>query len=250
MKTKSVLVAAALALGMLSATATAAAHPDRSSDLDKARKATSAYRHLPAAQADGYALLTDAQGVACIDNPGVGGMGVHYVKGDLVGDASVDAARPEALVYEPRRRGKLRLAALEYVVFQDKWDSVHDRPPKLFGREFALVPAPNRYGLPAFYALHVWLWKHNPRGLFEDWNPRVSCRPRSSPGEEDHSRGGRQERFLYAATIAQSATDPDFVAVIGADPQGGISGRSSTASKCRTWATSSTTSATRPIRSG
>lgn len=28
-----------------------------------------------------------------------------------------------------------------------------------------------------------------------------------------------QERFLYVATIAQSATDPDFVAVIGADPR-------------------------------
>lgn len=33
------------------------------------------------------------------------------------------------------------------------------------------------------------------------------------------SRGKRQERFLYVATIAQSATDPDFVAVIGADPR-------------------------------
>jgi len=34
-----------------------------------------------------------------------------------------------------------------------------------------------------------------------------------------HARGKRQERFLYVATIAQSATDPDFVAVIGADPR-------------------------------
>jgi hypothetical protein len=29
--------------------------------------------------------------------------------------------------------------------------------------------------LPAFYELHVWLFKHNPRGLFDDWNPRVTC---------------------------------------------------------------------------
>ncbi len=35
----------------------------------------------------------------------------------------------------------------------------------------------------------------------------------------DGSRGKRQERFLYVATIAQSSTDPDFVAVIGADPR-------------------------------
>ena len=31
--------------------------------------------------------------------------------------------------------------------------------------------------------------------------------------------GKRHERYLYVATIAQSATDPDFVAVIGADPR-------------------------------
>jgi hypothetical protein len=219
-KAKSMLVVGALVVAVLSATSTstATAHHDRWSDLAKARKATAGYRHLDAARADGYALLTDAQGVACIDNPGVGGMGVHYVKNDLVGDANLDAARPEALVYEPRRRGKLRLAALEYVVFQEQWDAEHESPPVLFGREFALVPAPNRFGLPAFYELHVWLWKHNPRGLFDDWNPRVSCPPGSGQDEEHDSRG-LQERFLYAATIAQSPTDPDFVAVIGADPR-------------------------------
>jgi methanethiol oxidase len=40
-----------------------------------------------------------------------------------------------------------------------------------------------------------------------------------SDKQNTHSRGKRQERFLYVATIAQSATDPDFVAVIGADPR-------------------------------
>jgi selenium-binding protein 1 len=40
-----------------------------------------------------------------------------------------------------------------------------------------------------------------------------------SQADRNHKRGKRQERFLYVATIAQSATDPDFVAVIGADPR-------------------------------
>jgi methanethiol oxidase len=216
MKTRFTLLAAALAVAV---TPAAAAQSDRSSDLRKARNATAGYRHLAAAQADGYGLLTDAQGVACIDNPGVGGMGVHYVKESLARDATVDPRTPEALVYEPRRRGRMRLVALEYVVFQEQWDAEHDSPPELFGRELMLVPAPNRYGLPAFYELHVWLWKHNPRGLFDDWNPRVSCGPQSSQDEEGHAGDGRQERFLYAATIAQGPTDPDFVAVIGADPR-------------------------------
>jgi selenium-binding protein 1 len=35
-----------------------------------------------------------------------------------------------------------------------------------------------------------------------------------------HDGGGNaQERYLYVTTIAQSATDPDFIAVIGADPR-------------------------------
>ena len=37
------------------------------------------------------------------------------------------------------------------------------------------MPAGNRYNLPDFYELHAWIWKHNPSGMFEDWNPTVSC---------------------------------------------------------------------------
>lgn len=175
MKKKHAL-AAAVALALLPTAATAVAHPDRPSDLRKAREASAPYHHLETAKAAGYRLLTDAQGVACIDNPGVGTMGIHYAKKKLVGDGVVDAGEPEALVYEPRRSGRLRLVAVEYVVFQDTWDAAHASPPELFGREFELIPAGNRYGLPAFYALHAWLWKFNPHGMFDDWNPRVSCR--------------------------------------------------------------------------
>lgn len=56
----------------------------------------------------------------------------------------------------------------------------------------------------------------------------------------------QHERFLYVATIAQSASDPDFVAVLGADPEHPDTVRSSTASTCPTWATSFTTSGTPP----
>ena len=167
------LAAAALAAAALvTAAAPASAHW---SDLGAAYAGSARYHHLERAQADGYGLLTDAQGIACIDQPGEGGMGIHYVRGDLVGDAKVNAATPEALVYEPRRNGRLRLVAVEYVVFQDAWDAEHSRPPKLFGRRFELVGAGNRYGLPPFYELHAWLWKFNPSGFFNDWNPRVHC---------------------------------------------------------------------------
>ena len=40
--------------------------------LEGVRAATSRYHDLAAAEADGYALLKDAAGLACIDQPGSG----------------------------------------------------------------------------------------------------------------------------------------------------------------------------------
>ena len=101
-------------------------------------------------------------------------MGVHYANGKLAGDGMLDAATPEALLYEPKD-GRLQLVGVEYVVIAEDWHASHAAPPVLMGQLFNYVSAPNRYGLPAFYELHVWAWKHNPAGLFADWNPRVSC---------------------------------------------------------------------------
>jgi hypothetical protein len=143
-------------------------------DLSVARAATAQFHQLDTAMAAGYGLFTDAAGIACIDNP-AGVMGIHYVKGALVGDAAVDAATPEALVYQRLPDGELRLVAVEYVVFQGAWDAAHSSPPALFGQQFTLIPMGNRYGLPPFYELHAWIWKDNPSGMFKDWNPRGSC---------------------------------------------------------------------------
>jgi hypothetical protein len=140
-----------------------------------ARAGTAPFHSVEVAKAAGYTELRDAAGIACIDNPGVGGMGIHYVNPTLVSDDKVFPAAPELIVYEPTKRGRLQMVAAEYVVFQDLWDATHDSPPELFGQEFELVEAGNRYGLPPFYELHAWLWKLNPRGLFDDWNPRVHC---------------------------------------------------------------------------
>src|SRR5437870_5294589 len=41
----------------------------------------------------------------------------------------------------------------------------------------------------------------------------------AGPGRVITDGGKLQERFLYVSTIAQSKTDPDFIAVIGADPR-------------------------------
>ncbi len=64
---------------------------------------------------------------------------------------------------------------VEYIVLAAAWDAANKTPPVLMGQTFHFNSSPNRYGIPAFYALHVWAWKHNPHGMFVDWNPKVSC---------------------------------------------------------------------------
>jgi hypothetical protein len=140
------------------------------------KPATGRFHDLSKAQAAGYALLKDAAGIACIDNQPVGGMGVHYVNGSLVGDTVLDPEHPEALVYAPNAAGQLKLAALEYIVFRAAWeDAGNTSPPTMFGQEFNLTPSPNRFGLPVFYSLHAWVWEPNSSGLLQPWNPRVHC---------------------------------------------------------------------------
>lgn len=161
-----------VALAMLASAVPAAA----GDELSAARAGTARYHDISVAKADGYRPLTDANGVACIDNPGVGAMGVHYVKGSLVADPAEHASTPEAVIYEPDANGQMRLVAVEYVVLQSAWANAGNlSPPSLFGQTFELVSSPNRYGLPPFYELHAWIWKNNPSGMFSDWNPTVSC---------------------------------------------------------------------------
>jgi hypothetical protein len=153
-------------------------------NLSGARAATAAFHTLSAAQAAGYTVeVADLAGITCIEDPGMGGtMGVHYLNLDLAPElvdptvaGSVEATTPEILVYEPGPTGQLRLVALEYLVLRANWDPDHAERPSLFGREFDLTLAGNRYGLPDFYSLHAWIWTPNPIDIFAPFNPTVSC---------------------------------------------------------------------------
>jgi hypothetical protein len=137
--------------------------------VEEVRRATQGFHDVDAATAVGYAAF-----LGCVSGPQSGAMGIHYVKGDLVGDGQVDASKPEALMYEVKG-GKLHLVGVEFVVLAEAWDKANQAPPVLGGQVFHYTGSPNRYRLPAFYALHVWAWKRNPAGTFADWNPTVSC---------------------------------------------------------------------------
>jgi hypothetical protein len=160
---------------LMGAVATPAYAACRGPGLAQVKHVTARYHNVAVAERAGYGRFVDVDGIACIDMPGMGAMGVHYVNGALVGDGAIDPLTPEAVVYEPDSAGHPHLVAVEYVVIQQAWDA-HDRhPPALFGHRFDFTASPNRYGLPPFYSLHAWVWKHNPAGTFAMWNPRVSC---------------------------------------------------------------------------
>ena len=169
---------AALAVALVLATAALAA--TRAFDgLGAAKDATTQFKSVALAKDAGYGLLKDKKGISCIamdSMPGMGAMGVHYAKPALVGDGKLVVGTPEALVYQPVAGGKLSLAAVEYVVLKKDWDMTYNKRPVMFGHTFNFTPAGNRFGLPAYYSLHVWLFKHNPSGQFSMWNPLVKCK--------------------------------------------------------------------------
>jgi hypothetical protein len=163
--------AAAVAIALSTGIAVGSNGASRDDDhLAEVRDATARYRNVDRAVDAGY-----VQFFGCVHEPLAGSMGIHFVNGALAGDTVVDAAAPEALMYEVRPNGQLSLVGVEYVVFQEAWDAEHDAPPELFGHSFHLVEEPNRYGIPSFYALHAWAWKDNPTGAHEDWNPTALC---------------------------------------------------------------------------
>lgn len=133
------------------------------------REATERYKDVEVANAAGYALLH-----GCVSGPEEGAMGIHFVNGGLVGDGVLDPTRPEAILYEVRN-GQYELVGVEYIVVAEAWHARNEAPPVLMGQLFHYVGSPNRFGLPAFYELHVWAWKANPSGTFADFNPTVSC---------------------------------------------------------------------------
>ena len=134
------------------------------------REATDRFQDVEVAKAEGYQLQ-----FGCVSGSDSGAMGMHFVNGSLVGDGEIDATHPEIVIYEPLPNGKLKLVGADYLVLADAWNAKHAAPPELMGQLFHLFEAPNRFGLPAFYTLHVWAWKDNPTGSFVNWHQNVSC---------------------------------------------------------------------------
>jgi hypothetical protein len=144
-------------------------------DLATLRRVTAPFHSFKKAVAAEWSTkITD-----CMTDPnGAGGMGFHYGNTELInGTVSVD--KPELLLYEPEKNGRLSLVAVEYIIPY----SFHGREkaaPVLFGQKF------KQNDTFLLWGLHVWVWKENPSGIFASWNPRVSCKYATAVSSMSH----------------------------------------------------------------
>ena len=140
--------------------------------IDKVRNATARYLNINDAISEGFVAATP-----CVSGPDTGAMGVHMVLPARITAGVLEAEQPEALIYEPMSGGAMRLVGVEFIVLESVWASKNPAGsvPALDGNLLNYVTTPNRYGLPAFYEIHVWAWELNPRGSYADWNTHVTC---------------------------------------------------------------------------
>lgn len=167
----SVFLAATAALAL--AAAPAAPAPAAGVQMAQAYRASAKYLRHQTAVAAGY--VPDKY---CVVNPSGGAGALGYPHFNHAYDGSVDPQKPTALLYEGDGKGNWRLGGLEWMVVDrdGRMDTDDDRP-SLFGQPFR-GPLPSRFaGQKVHYSLHLWLWKDNPAGRFEPFNPSVVCRP-------------------------------------------------------------------------
>jgi|GEM_PF-326694 len=148
-----------IALFVLTLTATIAASPlEDQSDLAQARRATARFHRVEQAEAEGYINLHFCEE----------GEGCHWLKPSLL-DGEFDPTQPEILLYIPDGDG-WRLVAVEYAVPLSLSPGV--APEGFAGNADHWREDSEGVGL---WELTVWLWLHNPNGMFEQHNPRAQA---------------------------------------------------------------------------
>jgi hypothetical protein len=105
----------------------------------------------------------------CVESP-MGGMGYHIANLGQLGSGHLNLLRPQVLLYAPTQDGSMAFQGVEYIIPADLWDS--PEPPNFLGQDLRFNPNIPPNGI---WALHVWVGTPNPNGIFEDFNPEVSC---------------------------------------------------------------------------
>lgn len=158
-------------------------------ELAAVRRATAPFHDVAVARAAGYTTENEP----CVASP-EGIMGVHAPNFALIGDPAIDPLRPELLLYLPGPGGQLRLIGVEYFqvvmlrnpatgvvapwVDPGPWPTTYEvvnPTPTLFGQTFDGPMPGHNPTMPWHWDFHVWIWAHNPSGIFAEWNPSLHC---------------------------------------------------------------------------
>jgi hypothetical protein len=158
-------------------------------ELAAVRQATARFHDISAAYAAGYTTENEP----CVASPD-GMMGIHAPNFALIGDQAVDPTRPELLLYLAKPEGGHRLVGVEYFLVtllrnpatneiapwfsQEPWPPSYEvvtPTPTLFGQTFQGPMPGHTPTMPWHWDLHVWVWAHNPSGMFAEWNPSLQC---------------------------------------------------------------------------
>jgi len=137
------------------------ANPELNQALATMRAATAPYHDVQNALNDGFLLRHP-----CLAAGDDGLTGDIYTKRSRSRDGVIDPSLPDGLIYEHTPDGP-RLVGIELIMPYDLW--TNPDPPTFFGTPF------EREDGFCVFGLHVWLWLHNPNGMFEENNPNVSC---------------------------------------------------------------------------
>ena len=165
--------------------------------LAQVRQATERFRDVNVALAEGFIRdpSNTCETAEMMGKPAsLGAMGVHYFRPDLLGITAppsprvdgngthTDFNQPAILIYEPQADGSMELVAVENLVFKASWKRAGNSEPP----SFHSVPYDNMFDDPAtatdeahnfepHFDRHVWIYRENPNGVFEPFNPAVTC---------------------------------------------------------------------------
>lgn len=165
--------------------------------LEEVKRATERFRDVKVALAEGFVpdpgnLCDSAE---MMGRPAsYGAMGIHYFRPDLLGITAppsprvngdgthTDFWKPSILIYEPQADGSLALVAVENLVFAAAWRAAgHTEPPTFHGVPYDSMvddpstPVDEAHMFEPHFDRHVWLHRENPRGVFAQFNPAVTC---------------------------------------------------------------------------
>jgi hypothetical protein len=183
--------------GLLLLTTLPALSDETEDTLAAMRASIERFKDVDVALADGY--IRDPQDHCFTAEmagmpPDWGVMGIHFFRPDMLGitatDPKVDGNgehldwnQPSILIYEPQADGSLELVAVENLVFKAAWDAAgKGAPPTFLGRTWDhMADDPKTpdmdeaHGFAEHYDQHVWLYRDNPGGVLEPFNPNATC---------------------------------------------------------------------------